>query len=66
MGILATLPQNYPPRNKSLLRVSLVSLNKALFTPYSWGVARIPLMFGDDLFRQQSTLNKKQLFELYH
>ncbi len=28
MGILATPPQSYPP---------LVSLNKALLTPYYWG-----------------------------
>ena len=46
-------PKQPPPRNKALLRVyyPLVSLNKALLTPYSWGgvalggVARIPLMY---------------------
>ena len=39
MGILATPPKATPPKNKALLRVykPLVSLNKALLTPYSWG-----------------------------
>ena len=34
MGILATPPKATPPRNKGLL---LVSLNKALLSPYFWG-----------------------------
>ena len=39
MGILATTPKATPPRNKALLRAyqPLVSLKKALLTPYSWG-----------------------------
>ena len=47
VGVIATMihgnpsypPKATPPRNKALLRVywPLVSLNKALLTPYSWG-----------------------------